>query len=378
MSQDLKNNLKKTALYHTHLKHQAKMVDFAGFDMPIHYGSQMDEHHAVRNHAGIFDVSHMVVSDLSGPDVKNFLSILVSNDVSKLSPHKALYTCLLNPEGGVIDDLIIYQINPQDFRLVTNAGTREKDLAWIKKQAESFQFNLKIKHRDDLSILALQGPQAVSIFSKIFPEDLEDLNNLSSFSFKFKNTWMLARTGYTGEDGLEIILPNSDAEFLWEQLIQAGVKPCGLGARDTLRLEAGMNLYGLDMDESISPLECGLSWTVDLKNSSRNFIGRESLELKKSEQINKPFWTQVGLILEDKGVMRSHQKIYVNNSQAISDQIISGEITSGSFSPTLNISIGLARVSPEIKQQGYCFVEIRNKLLKAKIVKLPFVAKKNS
>jgi len=360
----------QTILYSTHLKHSAKMVDFAGFDMPIHYGSQMDEHHAVRNHAGLFDVSHMLVTDLIGPEVFNFLSYLLANDVSKLNLQEALYSCLLNKSAGILDDLIVYKINANHFRLVTNAGTREKDLNWMRQEVQNF--DLKISPQNNLAILALQGPQAVPIFSELFPEFSAELINLNKFSFIFKNSWMLARTGYTGEDGLEIILPNQDAENLWEKLIQAGVKPCGLGARDTLRLEAGMNLYGLDMDERINPLECGLSWTVDLKNSERKFVGREVLEEKKEQK--KIAWVQIALILEDKGVMRSHQKIYLSD-QNTGESI--GEITSGSFSPSLNNSIGLARVSAKLKEdlktQGYCFVEIRNKLLKAKIVKIPFV-----
>ena len=369
------NNIlnKKTALYNTHQKHQAKIVDFAGFDMPIHYGSQVEEHHAVRNHAGLFDVSHMVISDLISPvnlenlGCKNFLKYLLANDVSKISPGQALYSCMLNPNGGVIDDLIIYDLGENNYRLVTNAGTKDKDLAWIRKQAENFQ--VQINTREDLSILALQGPKSLEIFSKIF----QPIMQTTPFHFTLDPNhpnWMIARTGYTGEEGIEIMLPHADAIILWDQLVQAGVHPCGLGARDTLRLEAGMNLYGLDMDETISPLESGLAWTVCFKNPARNFIGKLALENQKKLNTHA---IQIGLVLEDKGVMRSHQKIFKNPE----DELSIGEITSGSFSPSLNISIAMARVSRkslELKDlENYCWVEIRNKKLKAKIIKLPFV-----
>ncbi len=358
--------LKKTALYNTHLKYHAKMVDFAGFEMPIHYGSQLEEHLAVRKSAGIFDVSHMVVTDLIGLDSKKFLQYLLANDVSKLSPGQALYSCMLNPEGKVIDDLIIYDMGRGecDYRLVTNAGTREKDLAWITEQAKPYV--LEIKPRPDLAILALQGPEFLKFLSPCLnnPELTEKIKALSNFHTLTNQNWFIAKTGYTGETGVEILLPHSEAVLLFENLVTQGVRPCGLGSRDTLRLEAGMNLYGLDMDETISPLESGLAWTVCFKNN-REFIGRNSLE---QEKINGLKQIQIGLMLEEKnGILRSHQKIFASCDSL--DPI--GETTSGSFSPTLETSIAFGRISP--RTQDYFWVEIRNKKLKARVVKLPFV-----
>lgn len=373
-------SLQTTALHSLHIEHHAKMVEFAGFDMPIHYGSQLEEHLAVRKSVGLFDVSHMVITDLSGPETQKFLSYLLANDVNKLKPNQALYSCMLNPDGGIIDDLIVYYLGDHQYRLVTNAGTREKDLNWIRTQAEPYDLSIQI--RSDLSILALQGPEYLTALSKLFNfleasdphqkslgkilEQLKTLPNFYAFYADHEENlnWFVTKTGYTGEIGIEILLPHAEAVWLFQH-IQPHVQLCGLGARDTLRLEAGMNLYGLDMDETVSPLECGLAWTVSL-NTSRNFIGKSALENQKQQGIQKK---QVGLLLTEKGgVLRSHQKIYA--SPDANDPI--GETTSGSFAPSLETSIAFGRISSRA-QQDELWVEIRHKKLKARVVKLPFV-----
>ncbi|MDF2939564.1 MAG: gcvT [Gammaproteobacteria bacterium] len=349
----------RTELFDAHNQANAKIVDFAGFDMPLHYGSQIEEHHAVRQHAGMFDVSHMLITDLVGAKVFELLQQVLANDVAKLKPGKALYSCMLNEKGGVIDDLIVYKVSDNEYRLVTNAGTRDKDLAWLGKHAEPF--HIELKPRQDLAILAVQGPKARELVVKVLPPDLSKAAlELKPFWFTQSGEWMVARTGYTGEDGFEMMLPNSEILALWKRLLEEGVKACGLGARDTLRLEAGMNLYGQDMDESISPLESGLSWTVAMQDA-RQFIGRAALEA----QIEKGLMHKmVGLVLEDRGVLRSHQKVVVSNDK-------SGEISSGTFSPSLGVGIALARVPCDIGEQ--CFVDIRGKLLSARVVSPPFV-----
>lgn len=349
----------KTALHDTHVEMGAKMVDFAGYDMPLNYGSQVEEHHVVRQDAGMFDVSHMVVVDLSGEDCFDFLSYLLANDVAKIQPGKALYSCMLNEHGGVIDDLITYDVGEGNYRIVVNAGTREKDLAWIEKQAADFDVQIKV--RDDLAMIAIQGPNAREKAASVLPKECADpMMELKPFHAIQSHDFMAARTGYTGEDGFEVMLPNDKAVEFWKALAEAGVKPCGLGARDTLRLEAGMNLYGNDMDEDQSPLESGLGWTIAMKDQ-RPFIGREALEAQKEEGVKNKF---VGLVLEEKGVLRAHQKVLIEGAD-------SGETTSGTFSPTLGHAIALARVPKEIGET--CLVEVRNKQLKVKVVKPPFV-----
>lgn len=351
--------MSKTSLYDVHVASGAKMVDFAGYDMPLNYGSQIEEHHFVRQDAGMFDVSHMVVVDLSGADCAAFLSNLLANDVAKLQPGKALYSCMLNDDGGVIDDLITYDLGNGDYRLVVNAGTRDKDLAWIEQQAKAFDVQINV--RDDLAMIAIQGPNAREKVAKVLPAESKDaLLALKVFHALNADDFMAARTGYTGEDGFEVLVPNDQAEAFWNDLVEAGVKPCGLGARDTLRLEAGMNLYGQDMDEDVTPLESGLSWTVAMKDD-RQFIGRKALEAQKEAGVKTKF---VGLLLEDKGVLRAHQKVVV-------DGVGEGETTSGTFSPTIGKSIALARVPKEIGDE--CLVEVRKKQLKVRVVKAPFV-----
>jgi aminomethyltransferase len=350
----------RTALYEKHIQSNAKMVDFAGWDMPINYGSQMQEHAIVREDAGMFDVSHMVVLDLQGNDAKPYLRKLLANDVEKLtSAGKALYSCMLNERGTVIDDLIVYYLNDTFYRIVVNAGTREKDIKWMQGQLDGF--DAELKERDDLAMIAVQGPAARSkVCSSLPPNEASQANDLKVFTGAQVGDYFIARTGYTGEDGFEIMVPSDNAGELWDQLLKAEVAPCGLGARDTLRLEAGMNLYGTDMDETTSPLISGLGWTIALEPKDRNFNGRAALEAEKSEGIKQKF---VGLVLEGKGVLRSHMNVICESGE--------GETTSGTFSPTLKVAIALARVPVDCADQ--CEIEIRGKRLPAKVVKPSFV-----
>lgn len=353
---------KQTPLFDAHLECGAKMVDFGGWEMPINYGSQISEHQAVRESAGMFDVSHMTIVDILGDDSKAFLQKLLANDVDKLkTPGKALYTGMLNEAGGVIDDLIVYRLD-QGYRTVVNCATREKDLAWIREQAAMFA--VTITERDDLAMIAVQGPKAIEKACIALGDEHGPIaNQLSPFQGLPSADWFIARTGYTGEDGLEIMVPNAEATGLWQRLLQQDVKPAGLGARDTLRLEAGMNLYGNDMDDQKNPLESAMGWTIAWEPEERDFIGRKPLaEIKAAGNAQK----LTGLVLEQRGVMRAHQTVH-----ATEDGPAIGEITSGTFSPTLNQSIAMARIDREIKDS--CFVEMRGKMLPVRIVKLPFV-----
>lgn len=355
--------LKTTPLNQAHRDMNAKMVDFGGWDMPLHYGSQLDEHHKVRQDAGMFDVSHMLVVDIQGESVRNFLRQLVANNVDKLTVSgKALYTCMLNPNGGIIDDLIIYFLSESWFRLVVNAGTADKDVAWITLQCDKFAPDLEIKPRRDLAMIAVQGPNARTKVWHVIPNAQAITEHLKQFQSATFEQYFIARTGYTGEDGFEIILPANEAVDFWKTLHSVGIAPAGLGARDTLRLEAGMNLYGQDMDETTNPLESGLAWTVDLK-SERDFIGKQALLQTSIKQ------QLVGLVLLDKGVLRSQQKVITYHEQSESE----GEITSGGFSPTLNQSIALARLPVDVTIGEEVHVLVREKKLAAKIVKYPFV-----
>jgi aminomethyltransferase len=351
----------KTALYDTHVQSGAKIVDFGGWEMPLHYGSQIEEHHAVRRDAGMFDVSHMGVVDLRGERVREFLANLLANDVGRLTTAgKALYSCMLRPSGGVIDDLIVYFLSDSWFRLVVNAGTRDKDLAWIRRHAAPFAVNVA-EHRD-LAMIAIQGPNArEKTLPLLAAARRPAARELAAFYGAFFDSWFVARTGYTGEDGFEVMLPAQDAAKTWDALRAQGVQPAGLGARDTLRLEAGMNLYGNDMDEDHHPLESGLAWTVAFEPGSRDFIGREALENLRRTGSRE----LVGLLLEERGVLRSHQKV------VLAGEVTAGEVTSGTFSPTLNRSIALARVPATAATSVQ--VEIRGKLHAASIVKPPFV-----
>lgn len=351
----------KTVLYDKHIEYGGKIVDFAGWQMPVNYGSQIDEHHQVRQDAGMFDVSHMTVIDLTGEGVKPFLQVLLANDVVRLKqPGKALYSCMLNHDGGVIDDLIVYFMHDDWYRMVVNAATRDKDLAWIDEQSAGY--DVEINERSDLAMIAVQGPHAREKAIEALPVDVvEAVSGLERFFGSACGEWFVGRTGYTGEDGFEIMLPDTEAPALWDGLAEAGVKPCGLGARDTLRLEAGMNLYGADMTESTSPLISGLGWTVAWEPEDREFIGRTILQEQRDQGVVSKW---VGLILEGKGILRGHQKVVVEG-------VGEGETTSGTFSPTLKRSIALARVPKETGDK--CQVEIRGKLLNALVVKPVFV-----
>ena len=350
----------KTPLYDEHVADGGKLVDFAGWEMPINYGSQIEEHNTVRNDAGMFDVSHMTVVDLTGERTREFLRYLLANNVDRLTENgKALYSCMLNESGGVIDDLIVYFLEDDFFRMVVNAGTREKDLAWLRQQA--VPFDVTVTERPELAMIAVQGPNARDKALGLLDADARAAAAaLKPFFGTFAGDWFIARTGYTGEDGFEIVLPPEDAPGFWQQLRAAGVRPTGLGARDTLRLEAGMNLYGTDMDESVSPLESALGWTIAWEPAERDFIGRAALEQQRKAGAKHKL---VGLLLEGKGVLRNHQKV-------IAEGAGEGEITSGSFSPTLQRAIAFARV-PKTTGDS-CQGDIRGKLLTARVVKPPF------
>ncbi|HUH40656.1 MAG TPA: glycine cleavage system aminomethyltransferase GcvT [Castellaniella sp.] len=351
-----------TPLHAVHVALGAKMVDFGGWDMPLSYGSQLEEHHAVRQSAGVFDVSHMLNIDVAGGGAQDFLRRLLANDVARVAGHsgKALYTCMLRPDGGVIDDLLVYFLAADSWRLVVNAGTAEKDLAWMRAQAAAWGADVTLTPRRDLSMLAIQGPQARDLVWQVRPEWKAATQDLKPFTGTcIDESTLVARTGYTGEDGFEVVLPASGVETFWNALLAAGVHPCGLGARDTLRLEAGMNLYGQDMDENVHPLESALGWTVSLKDTERDFVGRKALEgADKSRDL-------VGLKLLERGIMRAHMPVHT--------ALGSGEITSGSMSPTMGISIGLARVPVGVQPGDQVEVEIRGKRVPAQIVRPPFV-----
>ena len=353
----------RTPLYDAHVALGAKLVPFGGWDMPLHYGSQLDEHHAVRRGAGVFDVSHMQPVDVTGPAAKPFLQYLLANDVNKLTePGRALYSCMLNERAGVVDDLICYYLAPGRYRPVVNAATADKDLGWMRERATGF--DLTITRRDDLAMLAVQGPSARGKAETLLPEPIRAAAMaLKPFHAVEGAGWLVGRTGYTGEDGFEIILPADQAGRLWQGLLDAGVAPCGLGARDTLRLEAGMNLYGQDMDEDTDPLAAGLGWTIAWQPPERNFMGRKALEARREAPDPPRF---VGLLLTGRGVLRAHQQVLLDGAAV-------GEITSGGFSPTLERSIALARVTPAAADAGEVAVDIRGKPVPARVVKPPFV-----
>jgi aminomethyltransferase len=351
----------KTPLYDAHVEAGAKIVDFGGWDMPLHYGSQLEEHHAVRRHAGAFDVSHMTVVDVSGSGARDFLRRLLANDVARLTAEgKALYSCMLNHEGGVVDDLITYYLGPGRYRVIVNAATRDKDLAWINEQSSAF--DVDILERPEVAMIAVQGPEAreraAAVIDDAWRESALALEPF--FALEAADTF-IARTGYTGEDGWELVVPEARAVGYWNRFLEAGIRPCGLGARDTLRLEAGMNLYGSDMDETVSPLEAGLGWTIAWEPGDRDFIGRGPLSAVRADGNHMKF---AGLVLEDRGVLRDHMRVVVAG-------VGEGEITSGGFSPTLQKSIAMARLPAGDYDRAR--VEVRKKMLDVRVVKLPFV-----
>jgi len=355
--------LKRTPLYQEHRALDARLVDFGGWEMPLHYGSQLNEHQRVRSEAGMFDVSHMLIIDLTGGGGEAFLRVLLANDVARLTlPGKALYSCLLDSAGGVLDDLIVYRFGHDSFRMVVNAGTADKDLNWISQQRDAVDPSLQLQPRRDLAIVAVQGPVARERFWDARPHAhaaTEKLHAFQAARVDDEGTEMVvARTGYTGEDGFEVMLTAQRATQLWRDLLAKGVAPCGLGARDTLRLEAGMNLYGQDMDQTVTPFEAGLGWTVDL-TTPRAFIGRDALVARPQR------YQLLGLLLLDKGVLRAHQVVRSSHGD--------GMITSGTYSPTLARSIALARLPVAAAPGERVEVQIRDKWLQAKAVKYPFV-----
>lgn len=353
--------LQRTPLYDAHLAAGARMVPFAGWEMPLHYGSQIEEHHAVRRAAGVFDVSHMNQMDLEGPQAEACLRLLLPNDVVRLADGQALYSCMLNEQGGILDDLIVYRLGPGRVRVVANAATREADLAWM--QAHLQDWDAALRERADLAMLAVQGPGARSaVLGLLESAARARVEALAPFhAVELHAGWLVGRTGYTGEEGFEIMLPGEAAPGLWARLLDAGVRPAGLGARDTLRLEAGMLLYGQDMDESVTPLECGLGWTVAWEPAERGFVGREALEAQRAAG---PPRRLVGLVLEGRGVPRAG---YIVRTPAGE-----GVVTSGTFSPTLQRGIALARV-PSGGGVDHVEVEIRGRAAAARVVKPRFV-----
>lgn len=355
---------KHTPLYDAHRAAGARLVDFAGWELPLHYGSQIDEHHAVRRRAGMFDVSHMAVVDILGTGARAWLRRLLANDVAKAdAPGKAVYSCMLNPSGGVKDDLIVYHLGVDHYRTVVNAATTAKDLAWMREQVGHGA--VAIRHRDDLAIIAVQGPQARAIAGSVLPTGLaQAAAKLKAFQATADDDLLVGRTGYTGEDGYECILPGAAAQSLWQKLGDGGVTPCGLGARDTLRLEAGLNLYGQDMHEDSHPFESGLGWTVAWKPAEREFIGRQALSALREDHDR----VLVGVLLEAKGIMRAGQTLHHPGAEG------SGLLTSAGYAPTLERSIGLARVPRVWKNAGpRVDVDIRGQGRAARLVDYPFV-----
>ncbi|MCC3344993.1 glycine cleavage system aminomethyltransferase GcvT [Psychrobacter sanguinis] len=370
--------LQRTPFYQSHLDNNGKIVDFSGWELPIHYGSQIDEHEAVRTDAGMFDVSHMVITDIEGSQAKAWLQKLLANDVAKLKTvGKALYSGMLNEEGGIIDDLIVYLMNEEEtqYRIVSNAATRDKDLANFNKVAEGFEVTLT--ERPELAILAIQGPNAVAKLKQAKPTWSETLEGLKPFvgadlTDIEANDWFVARTGYTGEDGVEVILPGDSAEEFYKLMLENDIKPAGLGARDTLRMEAGMNLYGHDMDDTISPYECNMGWTLALKDD-RDFVGRDALVAKRQQaKDDGTAMKQVGLLLETRGVLREGMTVTINQG---TDKETTGIITSGTFSPSLKQSIAIARIPADITNEDKVQVDLRGKgkFVDVRVLKLPFV-----
>jgi len=358
------SDARKTPLYDAHIAAGAQMTDFAGWLLPARYQGVMEEHHAVRRHAGMFDVSHMCIIDITGSESGAFLRQLLANNIDKLAaPGKALYSCMLNDKGGILDDLIVYWLEPDYFRLVVNAATTEKDLHWLQQQAKHFTVGkLQISQRSELALIALQGPDAEQQLTRQLPSLGAQIKTLTPFAVLRDDQYCIARTGYTGEDGFEIMLDASAAPTFWQALLDSGVMPCGLGARDTLRMEAGMSLFGQDMDESVTPLQCGLGWTIAWEPEQRHFIGREAVQQQREHGVAEKV---VGLVLDQRNVLRNGYRVFGDDDQLL------GVLTSGTFSPTISKPIGMARVSKDIGTR--VMVEIRGKKIPARVVKPVFV-----
>ena len=355
--------LRRTPLYETHVAAGARMVDFGGWEMPLHYGSQIEEHHAVRRRAGVFDVSHMRVVDITGPDARALLRRLLTADIGRRAPDQAMYCCMLNEQGGVIDDLIVYRWGDDAtrYRAVLNAATADRDLRWMQSLASRLRLQAECRGRPELSIVALQGPEAPAVLSRAQPALAPLTVPLQAFHSVRSGETFVARTGYTGEDGFEIVVPAAQAQALWTGLRDAGAFACGLGARDTLRLEAGMALYGQEMDESVTPLESGLAWTVEA-DPERPFVGAEALARQRAAGDLRQL---LGLKLIDKGVLRAHQAVHTEHGE--------GQTTSGSFSPTLQVSIALARLPAPVRVGDAVTVQLRGASAAAQVVRPRFV-----
>ena len=350
---------RRTALYSSHVAAGARMTPFAGWDMPLHYGSQLEEHHAVRRACGVFDVSHMLSVDVHGPTAQSFLRATLANDVGRLSDvGMVLYTCMLTESGGIVDDLIVTRIAAECFRIVCNAGCADKDFAWLTAAAMRMAQGPAIEQRRDLALLAVQGPRAADILLAALGEQAAPLHGLAPFRALAIGQWLVGRTGYTGEDGFEIALPADAAADLWRGLLAAGAHPAGLGARDTLRLEAGLPLYGQDMDEDITPDECGLTRTV-ARGTEREFVGCAALAQRTAR------FQRIGLIALEPGIMRAHLRVESAHGQ--------GETTSGGFAPTLQCSVAFARMPPGVALGEEVTVRVRDRQLRAMTVRPRFV-----
>ncbi len=356
--------LKRTPLHRLHAAAGARMVPFAGWDMPVQYAGIIQEHVAVRTRAGLFDVSHMGEIRVAGPGAIAFVQRLVTNDVSRLTGTQALYTPMCTPDGGVIDDLLVYRFSETDLMLVVNAANTAEDLAWIRDHASP---DVRIIDRsDEIALLALQGPRAAGILQRLTATPVGDIRY-----YWFRpdvevagRTVIVSRTGYTGEDGFELYVPAEAAPHLWEALLEAGERdgliPAGLGARDTLRLEAGLLLHGADMDKTTTPLEVGLGWTVKLDKET--FVGADALRRQKAEGLSRRL---VGFVLDGRSIARHGFPIRCNGA--------AGRVTSGSFTPTVEKSIGLGLVPPACAAPGHPLsVEIRGRAVPGTVVKLPF------
>lgn len=351
--------MKRTPLYETHLKLGAKMVPFAGWDMPVYYKGIMSEHRSVRTSAGLFDIGHMGAVKISGDSALPYVQRLLTNDASKLDVGSSQYSLILNRSGGVIDDIFVYRL-PDHYLLILNASNNDKDIDWLMKNNPE---QVKISDlKGNMTLLALQGPRSQETLQKICDADLKTLGHHKITSATiFRIPALISRTGYTGEDGFELFFDRSSAESVWNKLLELGVVPCGLGARDTLRLEAGMPLYGHEYNEGITPLETPFTFAVKLDKGE--FIGREALVQHKKDGISKRL---VGIRSKEMGIPRQGVKIF-------KDKKIVGYVTSGTMSPTLNAPIGMAYVRIECSEVGSSLdLEIRGRYIPAEVVKLPF------
>jgi aminomethyltransferase len=359
--------MKKTALNQIHRQLRARMVEFAGFEMPVEYSGITDEHLTVRNSVGVFDVSHMGEIWVKGPAALDYLQIVTSNDVSLLSPGKAQYSCFPNGKGGIVDDLIVYHYKPEIFLLVVNASNLEKDFNWLQKHNKTGTILDNASSR--FSQLAVQGPNADKVLQKITTVELSGISSFCFVTGSVAGTGevIISRTGYTGSGGFELYFDNEHAEKIWNALFDAGkqygIKPIGLAARDTLRLEAGLCLYGNDIDDTTSPIEAGLGWITKFADH-KSFIDKEFLLSQKQKGINRKL---IGFEMIDRGIPRQHYEIVSLSGQRI------GEVTSGTMSPLSKTGIGMGYVPTTYSSaRQEIFILIRNKSLRAKVIKLPF------